>query len=131
LGRSRRQWREQPQLRAGHTITWTVAVVLDDGQRRRLPDALVTVTTDEDKGIDVEGTTNRYGKASFVISDKTQRVDAIYVDPLHSGWPMRLAHVRAVPSGVETVVVPAPKAPSHSMRCTPSAASGSTSWSVG
>ncbi|MBK7614543.1 MAG: hypothetical protein IPJ08_08750 [Burkholderiales bacterium] len=62
--------------------------------------------TDEDKGIGVEGTTNRYGKSSFVLSDKTKRVDAIYVDPLHSGWPMRLAEVLVVPGGVEIAVVP-------------------------
>lgn len=66
-------------------------MALDGDLRRRLPNALVTVMTDEDKGIGVEGTTDRYGKASFQLSDKTQRVDAIYVDPLHSGWPMHLA----------------------------------------
>lgn len=62
--------------------------------------------TDEDKGIGVEGTTDRYGKASFQLSDKTQRVDAIYVDPLHSGWPMHLAEVHVVPGGVEIAVAP-------------------------
>jgi subtilisin len=112
LERPPRPWSTQstvlkkPRLRAGHTITWTVTVVLDDGQRRCLPDALVTVMTDEDKGIGVEGTTNRYGKTSFQLSDKTQRVDTIYVDPLHSGWPMRVAEVLAVPGGVEIAVVP-------------------------
>ena len=111
LERPARPWSAQstalkkPRLRAGHTVTWLVSVVLGDGKRRRLPDALVTVMTDEDKGIGVEGTTNRYGKASFVLSDKTQRVDAIYVDPLHSGWPMRVAQVLAVPGGVEIAVV--------------------------
>jgi subtilisin len=97
---------KKPRLRAGHTITWSVTVVLDGSPRRRLPDALVTVMTDEDKGIGIEGTTNRYGKASFVLSDKTQRVDAIYVDPLHSGWPMRLSEVHVVPGGVEIAVLP-------------------------
>ena len=112
LERPARPWSTQsaalkkPRLRAGHTVTWSVTVVLDGGQRRRLPDALVTVMTDEDKGIGVEGTTNRYGKSSFVLSDKTKRVDAIYVDPLHSGWPMRLAEVLVVPGGVEIAVVP-------------------------
>ena len=97
---------KKPRLRAGHTMTWLVTVVLADGQRRRLPNALVTVMTDEDNGIGVEGMTNRYGKASFALSNKTQRVDAIYVNPLHSGWPMRLAEVLAVPGGVEIAVVP-------------------------
>lgn len=97
---------KKPRLRAAHTVAWSVTVVLDDGQRRPLADALVTVMTDEDKGIGVEGTTNRFGKASFVLNDKTHRVDAIYVDPLHSGWPMRVAQVLAVPGGVELAVVP-------------------------
>lgn len=112
LERPARPWSAQsaalkkPRLRAGHTMTWSVTVVLDGDQRRRLPRALVTVMTDEDKGIGVEGTTDRYGKANFQLSDKTQRVDAIYVDPLHSGWPMRLAEVMVVPGGVEIAVVP-------------------------
>ena len=60
LQRPARPWSTQsaalkkPRLRAGHTVTWSVAVVVvDGGQRRRLPDALVTVMTDEDKGIGV------------------------------------------------------------------------------
>lgn len=112
LERPARPWSTQgaalkkPRLRAGHTATWSITVVLDGGQRRRLPDARLTVMTDEGKGIGMEGTTNRYGKASFVLSDKTRRVDAIYVDPLHSGWPMRLANVLVVPDGVEIAVVP-------------------------
>ena len=83
LERPARPWSTQsaalkkPRLRAGHTVTWSVTVVLDDGQRRRLPAALVTVMTDEDKGIGVEGRTNRYGKTSFELSDTTQRVGAI------------------------------------------------------
>lgn len=80
LERPARPWSTQsaalkkPRLRAGHTVTWSVTVVLDGSPRRRLPDALVTVMTDEDKGIGIEGTTNRYGKASFALSDKAQRV---------------------------------------------------------
>jgi subtilisin len=112
LDRPTRPWATQsaalknPRLRADHTITWSVTVVLDDGKRRRLPNTLVTVMTDENKGIGVEGTTDRHGKASFVIGDKTRQVDAIYVDPLHSGWPMRVADVLTVPGGVEVAVVP-------------------------
>lgn len=112
LERPARPWSTQsaaltkPRLRAGHSVTWSVTVVLDDGQRRRLPDALVTIVTDEHKGIGVEATTNRYGKASLVLSNKTRRVDAVYVDPLHSGWPVRVAEVRWVPGGVELAVVP-------------------------
>lgn len=112
LERPARPWSTQgagpkkPRLRAGHTVTWTVTVITDGGQRRRLPDARVTLALDEDKGIGMEGTTNRYGKASFVLSNKTQRVDAIYVDPLHSGWPMRVSGVQVVPGGFEIAVVP-------------------------
>ncbi len=112
LARPARPWStqgaslERPRSRAGRTVTWTVTVVLDGVARRRLPDALVTVMTDEDKGIGLEGTTNRHGKASFVLSDRTQRVDAIHVDPLHSGWPMRRADVLVTPGGVEIAVVP-------------------------
>ena len=95
-----------PRLRIGRTIDWSVTVVLDDGQRRRLPDALVTVMTNEDKSIGVEVKTNRYGKAIVTLSDTTESVDAIYVDPLHSGWPMRVADVLAIPGGVEIAVVP-------------------------
>ncbi len=112
LERPARPWSKQgaslkkPRLHAGHTVTWSVTVVIDDGKRRRLPDALVTVVINANKGIGVEGTTDRYGRANFVISNKTQSVDAIYVNPLHSGWPMRVAKVLAVPSGVEIAVVP-------------------------
>jgi minor extracellular protease Epr len=112
LERPARPWSTQsaevkkPRLRAGHTVTWSVTVVLDREPRRRLPNALVTVMTDEDKNIGVEGTTNRYGQASFVLSDKTQRVDAIYVDPLHSGWPMRVGDVEVVPGGLQIAIVP-------------------------
>ena len=112
LERPARPWSTQgaevkkPRLRAGHTITWSVTVVLDGEPGRRLPHALVTVMTDEDKNIGIEGTTDRYGKVTFVLSDKTQRVDAIYVDPLHSGWPMRLGNVEVVPGGFQIAVVP-------------------------
>lgn len=112
LERPARPWATQgatlkkPRLRAGRTVTWSVTVVLDNDQRRRLPDALVTVMIDEDKGIGLEAKTNRYGKVSFQLSDKIRRVDAVEVAPLHSGWPVRIAEVVAVPGGVEIPVVP-------------------------
>lgn len=112
LERPARPWSTQgaalkkPRLREGHTTTWSVTVVLDGDKRRRLPDALVTVMTDEAKGIGLEGTTDRYGRATFVISDKAARLDAIYVDPLHSGWPVRVSDVLVVPEGFEVAVVP-------------------------
>jgi minor extracellular protease Epr len=81
-------------------------VVLNGEPRRRLPNALVTVMTDEGKNIGVEGTTKRYGKATFLLSDRTKRVDAIYDDPLHSGWPMRVGDVEVMPSGFQIAVVP-------------------------
>jgi minor extracellular protease Epr len=112
LERPARPWSTQgatlkkQRLRDGHTKTWTVTVVLDGQAGKPLPDALVTVMIDEVRGIGVEGKTNRYGNASFQISDATLRVDAIYVDPLHSGWPMRLAEVSTVLSGVDIAAVP-------------------------
>lgn len=112
LERPARPWSTQsaalnkPKLSAGHTVTWLVTVVLNGTKPRRLPDARVTVMTNEGKGIGLEGTTDRYGRASFVISNKTRRVDAIYVDPLHSGWPVRVAEVLVVPGGVMIAVVP-------------------------
>lgn len=112
LERPARPWSTQssdlkkPRRRAGRTMTWSITVVLDDDTRRRLPDALVTVMTNEAKGIGVEAKTNRYGKASVVFSDKTKRVDAVYVDPLHTGWPARVAAVQVAPGGVEIAVVP-------------------------
>jgi minor extracellular protease Epr len=112
LERPARPWSAQsatlkkPRLRDGHTTTWSVTVVLDGDKRRRLPNAVVTVMTDEAKGIGIEGTTDQYGKASFVISDKAERVDAILVDPLHSGWPVRVSGVLVTPQGFEVAVVP-------------------------
>ncbi|WP_395321880.1 S8 family peptidase [Variovorax sp. UC74_104] len=112
LERPARPWSAQstalkkPRLRAGHTVSWSVTVVLDDGQRQRLVGALVTVMTNEGKGIGVEGTTDRYGRASFELSDKTKSVDAVYVDPLHSGWPMRVSNVLITATGYEIAVMP-------------------------
>jgi minor extracellular protease Epr len=112
LERPARPWSAQgsalkkPRLREGHTTTWSVTVVVDGDKRRRLSDALVTVMTDEANGIGVEGTTDRYGRVSFVISDKAKRLDALYVDPLHSGWPLRVSDVVVVPQGVQIAVIP-------------------------
>lgn len=112
LQRPTRPWSMQnvglkkPRLRAGHTQRWTVTVVLDDGQRRRLADAMVTVMSNEAQGIGLEARTDRYGRANFLISTTTRQLDAVYVDPLHTGWPVRVAQVLAVPGGVQIAVVP-------------------------
>lgn len=94
----------KPRLRAGHTMSVTVKVVLEGGGR--LPDALVTVLVDEAKAIGDEATTDRYGRVTFQLSDRTTRVNAIMVAPLHSGWPVRVSAVDIGPAGIE-IAVPA------------------------
>lgn len=97
--------RKKPRLRNGQTVAWTITVVLDGGKRRPLRDALVTVYTNEAKNIGLDGTTDRYGKVTFVLSEKTKRVDAVLIDPLHSGWPMCELRVKVEP-GTKIAVVP-------------------------
>jgi len=117
LDRPARPWGAQggalkaPRVRQGRTQEWTVTVVVrgDTGRsppQRRLPDARVTVMMDEAKGIGLEATTDRYGRARIELSDKTQRVDAVYVDPLHGAWPVRVAAPGVSALGLEVAVPP-------------------------
>jgi minor extracellular protease Epr len=62
------------------------------------------VMTDEAKGIGVEVMTDRYGRATFQLSDKVRVLDAVYVDPLHSGWPVALTWVPLAPGGMQVGV---------------------------
>ena len=94
----------KPRTIAGHAMKWTVTVVLDGAARKRLARALVTVMVDEAKGIGVELLTDRFGRATFELSTKTTRLDAIYVDPLHGGWPIALSNVDIAAQGMEIAV---------------------------
>lgn len=112
LERPARPWRRQaaglrkPRVRAGQGREWQITVVLDAPDRRRLSHALVTVMTDEARAIGLEARTDRFGRASFLLSERTTRVEAVYVDPLHGGWPVRLVDVRVTPRGFEAAVPP-------------------------
>lgn len=97
----------KPRIAAGRSLRWTITVVVNaPGRRRRLRDALVTVMVNEDKGVGLEVKTDRNGKAHFELSTSTKRVDAVYVDPLHSAWPARISGVAVTPAGAEVEVVP-------------------------
>jgi minor extracellular protease Epr len=93
-----------PRTLIGHAMQWRVRVLVDGG--KVLKDALVTVLIDEEKGIGVELTTDRYGQVHFKISKNTKRVDAIFVTPLHSAWPICLEEMTIDPSGMD-ISVPA------------------------
>ena len=95
---------KKPRAVAGHTMQWTATVVLEGAARTRLAHALVTVMVDEAKGIGVEAVTDRFGRATFELSAKTTRLEAVYVDPLHSGWPIRLPDVDIAAAGIEIAV---------------------------
>ncbi|WP_181179347.1 hypothetical protein [Methylibium rhizosphaerae] len=85
-------------------MDWTVTVVLEGDKPKRLADARVTVMTDEAKGVGVEVVTDRYGRAAFQLSDKVRVLDAVYVDPRHSGWPVALTRVPLAPGGMQVGV---------------------------
>jgi minor extracellular protease Epr len=95
---------KKPRTIAGHTMKWTATVLLDGVARTRLAHALVTAMVDEAKGIGVEAVTNRFGRATFDLSAKTTRLDAVYVDPLHGGWPIRLSNVDIAAPGMAITV---------------------------
>lgn len=81
-----------------------VTVVLANVTRRRLANAFVTLLIDEANSVGLEATTDRYGPARFTLSKSMRRVDAVGVQPLHSGWPVRLADVDIGPAGLELEV---------------------------
>ncbi|HEX5684641.1 MAG TPA: S8 family serine peptidase [Ideonella sp.] len=72
---------------------WTVTVRVDGDKPRLLGDALVTAMLDEDQGIGIAATTDRYGRAQLDFDERPAGVQALYVDPLHGGWPVRLEAV--------------------------------------
>lgn len=110
LERPARPWHKlnttlrKQQVKAGHSMPVTFKVVLE-GKKRGLASAWVTVLVDEDKGIGFEGPTDRFGRVTFELSARTQRIDAIEVSPLHSGWPVRLSQVDISKAGM-TIAVP-------------------------
>lgn len=112
LARPARPWSVQgtalqkPKVSASNSVTCMVKVVLDDPAGTPLADARVTVFTNEAKGEGVEGTTDRYGRVSFTLSKKTVQVDAVIVEPLHSGWPVRFDQLSIDLKGVIIKVIP-------------------------
>lgn len=97
---------KRPQVGKSSTQVFAVTVRVGGARPRALADATVTVMVDEDRGIGLEATTDRYGKAQFELSAKTRRLDAVYVTPLHSGWPARAAEVVLGKEGLEFEVLP-------------------------
>jgi minor extracellular protease Epr len=95
---------KKPRTLAGRTMKWTATVVLGGAARTRLAQALVTVMVDEAKGIGIELFTDRFGRATFELSSKTTRLDAIYIDPLHGGWPIALSNVDIATPGMQIAV---------------------------
>ncbi len=95
-----------PRTVADHTMSWTATVVLDTKARRRLANALVTIMLDERKGIGLEAKTDRYGRATFELSRRTKRIETVYVEPLHSGWPIALFNVGVAAPGMRLAVPP-------------------------
>ena len=95
---------KKPGTRGEKTRTWTVTVRLDNAERTRLSDALVTAMVDEAEGIGTEATTDRYGRARFELDAKISQLDTLYVDPLHGGWPMALPGVAVAMPGLELEV---------------------------
>lgn len=94
-------------LGAAPSATWTVTVAVQGPEGRKpLADALVTVMIDEASGVGLEAGTDRHGRAAFALGTRLRRVDAVYVDPLHGGWPVALQDVAVSADGL-AVVVPA------------------------
>jgi subtilisin len=87
-------------------VEFVVTVRLDGSPPRGLRDALVTLMIDEVRGIGLEATTDRFGRAKFMLSARTRRVDAIYVTPLHSGWPAQRTAVDVEAQGLVVDVAP-------------------------
>ena len=107
-----RPWRKQsttlkkPKVNAATAVTWTITVKADGQPARALKDAVVTVMTDEAKGVGLEVKTDRYGRASFALGKHTKQVEAVYVEPLHGGWPVALPLVDVAPGGLLVKVPP-------------------------
>lgn len=95
---------KRPRTTAGPTMKWSATVLLDGTAPAPLADVVITVMLDEANGVGVEAVTNRVGRVTFELSAKIKRLDAVYVYPLHGGWPIRLVDVDVVPARVEIVV---------------------------
>jgi len=95
---------KRPQAKGEATRTWTVTVRLDDRRRTRLKDAVVTAMVDEAKAIGVEGTTDRFGRVRFRLARRITRLDTVYVEPLHSGWPVAQEQVAVSAAGLDVEV---------------------------
>jgi len=113
LERARGPWhvlRAPAKAAAGGTrrkvFQWTVTVRVDGDKPKLLGDALVTAMLDEAEGVGVAATTDRYGRAKLEFDEEPGEVQALYVDPLHGGWPVRLTTVAVADDGFE-VLVPA------------------------
>lgn len=93
--------------RAHHkAFAWTVTVRVEGDKPRLLGDALVTAMLDEQKGIGLAATTDRYGRAHFSFDDQPDVIEALYVDPLHGGWPVRMPTVAVTGKGFDARVPP-------------------------
>ncbi|WP_374562435.1 S8 family serine peptidase [Ideonella sp.] len=113
LERARGPWhtlRAPARAGAGGTrrkvFAWTVTVRVDGDKPKLLGDALVTAMLDEADGVGVAATTDRYGRAQLDFDEAPGEVQALYVDPLHGGWPIRLASVVVSADGFEAIVPP-------------------------
>ncbi|MEK8032954.1 S8 family serine peptidase [Ideonella sp. DXS29W] len=83
---------------------WTVTVRVAGQRPRLLGDALVTAMLDERQGIGLSATTDRYGRAQFSFDRQPDAIEALYIDPLHSGWPARWPMVAVNADGFEAHV---------------------------
>ena len=94
--------------RAQHhkSFDWTVTVRVDGDKPRLLGDALVTAMVDESQGVGLAATTDRYGRARFSFDEQPKAIEALYVDPLHGGWPVRLPTVVVTSDGFDARVPP-------------------------
>ncbi len=104
-----------PRIASGNVFAWPVTVRLDTPDRAPLADARVTVMLDEARGIGVDGITDRRGRVRLQLSRKLTRAEAVYVEPLHGGWPLALTQVEVAPAGL-TVEVPAIDARARDVR---------------
>lgn len=115
LDRPARPWMKRgaqlkkPRVLAGRAFGWTVTVTVDDGKGGKaapLKDALVTAMVNAEKAIGIEARTDRRGRARFELSRTTARVDAVYVEPLHGGWPVAVPDVAVDKAGFVLKVPP-------------------------
>ena len=95
-----------PRVVAGKAVPWTVTVRLAHEKRTLVKDVLVTVVLDEARAIGMECKTDRFGRARFVLGKNVTRLDALYLSPLHSAWPLALHGLKLPAKGLELQVLP-------------------------